>query len=1070
MLRVSVGVCIAALAASAVGAPIDNGAVFQVLRYETGFDSEGQALEVPSIDPSGVTYHDPTGHIFIVDSEIEEVAEVYSVVDANVFETTLAGDVLIAAYDVTRLGNTEPTGIAYSAFDDHFYMTNDHLRLLTRYAFTPGLGFTVVASVNTFLTAGVDDPEGVTVDPASGLIYVLDEALRRIAVYGWQEGVGLVVQNVIDLTATFPPGQAPNAPEGIAFDPESGHLFIVSHLLVDQTLYECTIGGELLVTYGLDELDPAAIDMQGLAVAPIPAPAGGPTWGLLLTDGRIDNDDDPAERDGAVTLIHVNRPPHVAPVPDSSVDEGLELVVSVAASDADPEDAHVFELVGAVASGASIDPASGEFSWTPDEGHGPGSTLFTVRVTDGGAPPFSDEIGFVASVNEINQPPVLDPIGDLFPQSNQTVSFVATAIDPDVKPALGGGLVASWPFDAVFRSTTGVHDGTPAGGIAISTAPGGSVGGGGMLPFDGLDDYVSYDPVSLPGDFTAAAWVMPLNIGAGEASESIVFGDLANMNWIRLEADGVRIKFNDDRKLVETAPDFVNGMWQHLAVVRTAGVVNVYRDGVLVGSLPHPEPFTPQLLGRKQPVTGRYHGLMDEVALWDRALDAGEVALLYGVGAVADAGSMAANALAFSLDGSVPPGASIDPETGEFSWFADQQGSWTFAVRVEDDGVPAASDEEVITIVVASCGNGIADPGEDCATCPRDVPCGPGEECAGGVCQPPDCGNGVIGPGEDCSTCPQDVPCGPGAECADGVCQANCGNGVIDPGENCATCPQDAPCGPGEECAGGVCLSLCGNGGFDPGENCLTCPQDVTCPPGTECDNGACQPICGNGNVDPGEDCATCPQDVSCPSGQECAGGVCQPICGNGNVDPGEDCATCPQDVPCPPGYECAGGVCQPICGNGNVDPGEDCATCPQDVPCAPGEECAGGACQPICGNGNVDPGEDCATCPQDVPCAPGEECAGGVCQPICGNGTVDPGEDCATCPQDVPCGPGEECADGVCQPICGNGNVDPGEDCATCPQDVPCAPGEECAQSSRWGWWRHRCWKSVHRIPTSPF
>ncbi len=1043
-----VAACAAALA-GLPGAAGDEGAAFQVFRYETGYDAEGEPLAIPSIDPAGVTYHNPSGHVFLADSEIDEVPEVFDLVGGNIFEVSLAGDVLFGVYDVTPLGNTEPTGIAYSAYDDYFYMTNDFTDTLTRYLFTPGLGFTAVASVSTFATAGVADPEDLTVDPATGLIYVIDEALKLIAVYAYVDGVGLVLQHVVDKVATFPPGEAPNAPEGIAFDPESGHLFIVSHFLTDQIMYECTTDGALLVTYHLDELVPPAIDMQGLGIAPISGLLGGPSWGLLLTDGRIDNDADPTERDGAVTMLTVNRPPHLGPIVDPSVEEGQEAFVAVTASDADPEDTLSFALVGPVAPGAAIDAGSGAFTWLPGEEHGPGSSLFTVRVIDDGNPPLARDLGFVVSVSEINQPPVLDPIDDVSPDLTEEVTFVASADDADLLPALGDGLAASWPFDVVFQSTTGAHHGTPVGAVSITSAPGEYISGGGALSFDGLDDSVAYDPVSLPGDFTAAAWVMPLNIGVADASDAVVFGDLANMNWIRLESDGVRIKFNDDRRLVLTSPDFVNGSWQHLAVVRTAGIVDVYRDGVLVGTLAHPEPFTPQLLGRKQPVTSRYQGLMDDVAIWDRALDSGEIGLLYVTGAVADAGTVPANTIAFSLDGNVPPGAGIDSLTGEFSWTANVQGSWTFAVRAEDDHVPPASDEEAVTITVGPiCGDGVIDPGENCANCPQDVQCGPGEECVGAVCQPI-CGNGAVDPGENCATCPQDVPCGPGEECAGGVCQPICGNGTVDPGEDCATCPQDVPCGPGEACAGGVCQAICGNGVVDPGEDCATCPQDVSCGPGLECAGGVCQPICGNGVVDPGENCATCPQDVPCGPGEECAGGVCQPICGNGEGDPGETCANCPLDVPCPPGEQCIGDECVPFCGNGTADPGENCLNCPEDVACPPDNICVDGICDRLCGNGSVDPGEDCASCPEDAPCPPGVECVDGICAPFCGNDVPDPGEHCENCPEDVRCPLGTECIFGLCEPLCGNGQPNPGEDCANCPEDVPCAPGEQCVHNA---------------------
>jgi Bacterial Ig-like domain (group 3)/Putative Ig domain len=60
------------------------------------------------------------------------------------------------------------------------------------------------------------------------------------------------------------------------------------------------------------------------------------------------------------------------------------------------------------------------------------------------------------------------------------------------------------------------------------------------------------------------------------------------------------------------------------------------------------------------------------------------------------------NALNFSLVGA-PAGASIDPDTGAFTWTpgdADQPGVYTFKVRVQDDGVPSKSDSKTIKVTV----------------------------------------------------------------------------------------------------------------------------------------------------------------------------------------------------------------------------------------------------------------------------------------------------------------------------------------------------------------------------------
>jgi len=63
------------------------------------------------------------------------------------------------------------------------------------------------------------------------------------------------------------------------------------------------------------------------------------------------------------------------------------------------------------------------------------------------------------------------------------------------------------------------------------------------------------------------------------------------------------------------------------------------------------------------------------------------------------------NALTISLTGNVPAGASIDPDTGFFTWTPNELnliGSYTFNVRVVDDGVPAKSDSQTITLNLKS--------------------------------------------------------------------------------------------------------------------------------------------------------------------------------------------------------------------------------------------------------------------------------------------------------------------------------------------------------------------------------
>jgi len=62
--------------------------------------------------------------------------------------------------------------------------------------------------------------------------------------------------------------------------------------------------------------------------------------------------------------------------------------------------------------------------------------------------------------------------------------------------------------------------------------------------------------------------------------------------------------------------------------------------------------------------------------------------------------------LTFSLVGA-PPNAWIDPDTGEFQWTPDDTnplGTYTFKVRVADDGVPSLHDTRPVTVTLSGAG------------------------------------------------------------------------------------------------------------------------------------------------------------------------------------------------------------------------------------------------------------------------------------------------------------------------------------------------------------------------------
>ncbi len=112
------------------------------------------------------------------------------------------------------------------------------------------------------------------------------------------------------------------------------------------------------------------------------------------------------EEEVTVSVSEVNVAPVLAAIGNKTVAEGNRTVFVAAASDVDlPANTLTYSLVDAPP-GAIIDPTTGAFAWTPTEDQGPGSFTFTVKVTDNGVPPMSDEEEIAVSVSEVNIAPV----------------------------------------------------------------------------------------------------------------------------------------------------------------------------------------------------------------------------------------------------------------------------------------------------------------------------------------------------------------------------------------------------------------------------------------------------------------------------------------------------------------------------------------------------------------------------------------------------------------------------------------------------------------------------------------
>jgi PKD repeat protein len=162
-------------------------------------------------------------------------------------------------------------------------------------------------------------------------------------------------------------------------------------------------------------------------------------------------------------VIIQNSPPVLDPIGPKSVDEGTMLSFTATATDPDvPPQTLTFSLGAGTPAGASI-TGGGAFSWIPTEVQGPGSYVIRIIVSDGIA---QDSEDITVTVNEVNQPPVLNPIGPKTVSVGNLLQFTVTASDPDLPTQTLTSSASNLPLGATFNHTTRVFSWTPTSGQA----------------------------------------------------------------------------------------------------------------------------------------------------------------------------------------------------------------------------------------------------------------------------------------------------------------------------------------------------------------------------------------------------------------------------------------------------------------------------------------------------------------------------------------------------------------------------------------------------------------------------
>jgi hypothetical protein len=223
------------------------------------------------------------------------------------------------------------------------------------------------------------------------------------------------------------------------------------------------------------------------------------------------------QRLDGISIEFINIPPELGPIGDKVVDELDTLTFTATATDPDiPPDTLTFSLDAvSVTAGMTINPSTGAFSWTPTEAQGPGIFSVTVTVTDDGTPPLSDSETIDITVNEVNEAPALDPIGDKTIDELSELAFTATATDADL-PA--NNLTFSLDAAAIaagmsINATTGAFSWTP------DETQGGSIFNATItVTDDGAPNLSDFETISITVDDVNTAPVITSNGGGATAN------------------------------------------------------------------------------------------------------------------------------------------------------------------------------------------------------------------------------------------------------------------------------------------------------------------------------------------------------------------------------------------------------------------------------------------------------------------------------------------------------------------------------------------------------------------------
>ncbi len=266
-----------------------------------------------------------------------------------------------------------------------------------------------------------------------------------------------------------------------------------------------------------------------------------------------------------------------------------------------------------------------------------GSSTLSWQTTNATTVTISQGVGTVPGAGSTTVSPAqtttytLTAGGDGGPVTSTVTVAVAGTGDPE--------LVGWWRLDdgsgtTAADSSGNGNDGDMVGGPTWTTGY-----NGGALQFDGTDDHVTIDPIiAQPASFTISAWIKTsYTAPAGTEAVILAWGAAGQVGEFRVEDSKImygQYAGGADWQFLYGGAAVSDNAWHHVALTKAGSAINLYVDAIPDGSGSITNTITPTdlTIGAVEYLSAFQHffnGLIDDVRLYNRALDASEIADLH---------------------------------------------------------------------------------------------------------------------------------------------------------------------------------------------------------------------------------------------------------------------------------------------------------------------------------------------------------------------------------------------------------------------------------------------------------